>query len=72
MDRFSKEYTPISDTQKELVAKIKNKCEEIEAIVAEIPNSLEDAGRLKAIAITQLEIFSMCAVKAATGKEIGV
>jgi hypothetical protein len=67
MDRFRKEYTPIDDEQKALVASLKERGAELEANINGIPSNLEDAGRLKSLAITHLETAIMFAVKAATG-----
>ncbi len=63
MDRFRKEYTPITDSQKQLVAAIKNKAEELEHLIGVAQNHDH---RLGAIALTVLEESVMWAVKAAT------
>ncbi len=63
MDRFRKQYTPITDDQKELVSVIKEKAVELEAL---FESAKFYDHRLGAIALTELESSVMWAVKAAT------
>jgi len=80
MDRFRLEYTPIDDTQKEHVKKIKLKAQELEELYNEalkynrskslstpIPGKdLPEFSRLFSLAQTDLESSVMWAVKAVT------
>lgn len=63
MDRFRKNYTPVTNDQKDLVLAIKGKAEELEAL---IQSASSYDHRLASIALHELEETVMWAVKAAT------
>lgn len=64
-DTFRKEYTKLTDGQKEYMAKIKEKASELELLFNEV-NMLPNAGREIAIAKTNLEQSIMWAIKGLT------
>lgn len=64
MDTFRKEYTPLTDAQKEMVLKIKQKADELEALFDEV--NTPNIGREIALAKTKLEESIMWAVKGVT------
>lgn len=70
MDTFRKEYTPLTEEQKEGVKMIKEKAEELEEMFnAAVPNGeRSERSRCMAIAKTNLETSIMYAVKAVTTK----
>lgn len=65
-DTFRKEYTPLDDEQKTEMLEIKTKAEELEALFLK---SKSREPRLMSIALTQLELSVMAAVKAVTTKQ---
>lgn len=65
-DTFRKEYAPLTEEQKAEMLEIKNKAEELEALFLK---SKFREPRLMSIALTQLELGVMAAVKAVTTKE---
>jgi hypothetical protein len=72
MDTFRKEYTPLSDEQKEQVDYIKSTAETFEAILDTYVSRDErsERSRCMAIARTNLEQAVMWAVKAVTTKQV--
>ena len=73
MDRFRKNYTPIDDKQKELVATIKSAAEELERVFQEVlrysnavSGSSPDVGRAMAVATTKLQEVVFWAVYGVT------
>lgn len=71
MDTFRKEYTPLSDVQKEQMATLKQKAEELEALFDQYSPREERSERSRCmnIARTNLETATMYAVKAVTTKQ---
>lgn len=68
IDTFRKEYTPLSETQKQQMQVIKNSAEAIEEFINNI--TTPDNGRLMSMAKSHLEISIMCAVKGITTKQL--
>lgn len=65
-DTFRKEYAPLTEEQKNKVTEIKEKAEELETLML---GEKSREPRLMSIALTNLELSVMAAVKAVTTKE---
>lgn len=64
--RFRPKYRALTDEEKELHDQIKDKADELEALYNRINIKPPEAGRLRSIAITNLEISVSMAIKELT------